>query len=93
MQLKEDTFVGKKYKDFYEKKGYVPDIFNPYNNIEIENVVPTITTTSGSTTTSSTVLIKEATAKGYAEATNGDGVYQPSRAKAWRSSKRNDPNY
>ena len=73
--IKEDTFVNKKYKDFYEKKGYVPDIFNPYNNIEIENVAPTITTQSGSTTTSSTVLIKEATTKGYAEAHDGDGIY------------------
>ena len=74
--IKEDTFVGKKYKDFYEKKGYVPDMFNPYNNIEIKNVAPTITTQSGSTATSSTVLIKEATEKGYAEAHDGDGVYR-----------------
>ena len=73
--IKEDTFVGKKYKDFYKENGYVPDFFNPYNNVEIKDVIPTITTQSASTTTSATVLIKEATTKGYAEATDGDGVY------------------
>ena len=41
----------------------------------LQNVAPTITTQSGSTTTSSSILIKEATAKGYAEAHDGDGVY------------------
>ena len=75
ISVKEDTFVGKKYKDFYEEKGYIPDTFNPYNKTELGDVAPTITTQSGSTTSSASILIKEATTKGYAEASDGDGVY------------------
>ena len=74
-EVKEDSFIAKKYREFYEEKGYIPDIFNPYNKTELGDVAPTITTQSGSTTTSSSILIKEATAKGYAEAHDGDGVY------------------
>jgi site-specific DNA-cytosine methylase len=73
--IKEDTFVGKKYKEFYEEKGYIPDTFNPYNKTELGDVAPTITTQSGSTASSASILIKEATTKGYAEASDGDGVY------------------
>jgi DNA (cytosine-5)-methyltransferase 1 len=56
--LKEDpTFVKKKYEDFYNKNGYIPELFNPYNEVEITNIAPTMTTQSGSMTSSSSVLI------------------------------------
>lgn len=54
-----DTFITKKYKDFYKKNGYIPKMFNPYNCIEITDYSPTQTTCCGGTTTSATVLILE----------------------------------
>ena len=125
----EDNFVKRKYDEFIDEKGYVPEIFNPYNKSEIKDVAKTITGECGSTTSSAThlivkeprlydqayqtaqenecedgdtidafnkkvnksgisptvttrpegfktaILIPEATKKGYAEATDGDGVY------------------
>ena len=50
-------FVISAYKEFYEKNGYIPEMFNPYNCSEITDIAPTLTSTCGSTTTSSTVLI------------------------------------
>ena len=52
-----DSFILKKYKEFYEKNGYIPKMFNPYHAKEITDVAPTITTYCGSTTSSATVLI------------------------------------
>lgn len=52
-----ETFVEKKYREFFEKNGYVPKIFNPYNCSEISDYAPTLTTKCGSATTTSTVLI------------------------------------
>lgn len=63
-------FVAKKYKEF----GNIPNMFNPYNKSEIKDIAPTQSTQCGSTTSSSTVLIKNATKKGYIEATDGDGI-------------------
>lgn len=54
-----DGFVNRKYEEFYSKYGYIPSIFNPYNCSEINDYSPTMTTQCGSTTSSSTVLIKE----------------------------------
>lgn len=54
-----DGFVNKKYEEFYSKYGYMPSMFNPYNCSEINDYSPTMTTKCGSTTSSSTVLIKE----------------------------------
>ena len=78
----EDNFVKRKYDEFIDEKGYVPEIFNPYNKSEIKDVAKTITGECGSTTSSAAhlivkekILIPEATKKGYAEATDGDGVY------------------
>ena len=45
------------YKEFYEKYGYIPEMFNPYNCSEITDIAPTLTSACGSTTASSTVLI------------------------------------
>ena len=52
-------FVFKKYKKFYEKNGYIPKMFNPYNETEITDIAPTLLTCCGSTTSSATVLIIE----------------------------------
>lgn len=70
-----DGFVAQKYRNFYDKNGYIPNAFNPYNESEIIDITPTLTSQSGSTTSSASILIKEATEKGYAEAQDGDGVY------------------
>ena len=51
-------FVSKKYNEFVDKKGYIPDMYNPYNNSEIKDIAPTQTTQCGSTVSSSTVLIR-----------------------------------
>ena len=84
MVLVKDGYVSKKYKEFYEENGYIPDMFNTYNKKEITNVSPTLTTECGSTTSSSTILIKNATKQGYLEATDGDGIDISSRMKYHR---------
>ena len=77
----EDNYVKRKYDEFIDENGYMPEIFNPYNKTEIKDVAKTITGECGSTTSSAAHLIKEtikmpeATKKGYAEASDGDGVY------------------
>lgn len=57
--VKELSYVEKKYKDFFDKKGYIPEMFNPYNESEIKDVAPTQSTYSGSITSSAAVLKKE----------------------------------
>lgn len=54
-----NNYVAKKYNNFYKKKGYIPDIFNPYNETEIKGIAPTLSTQCGSKTSSATVLLKE----------------------------------
>ena len=49
-------FVTKKYLEFYEKNGYIPKMFNPYNQTEITDICPTLSTQCGSTTSSATDL-------------------------------------
>ena len=52
-------YVNKKYKEFYDKKGYLPNMFNPYNCYEIVDYAPTITSQGDSITKSGTILIIE----------------------------------
>ena len=54
-----NDFVLKKYKEFYKKNGYIPEMFNPYNQTEVTDICPTLSTCCGSTTSSATVLIIE----------------------------------
>ena len=63
-------FIYKKYNEY----GDVPKMFNPYNKSEVIDIAPTQSTQCGSTTSSATVLIKEATKQGYKEAYDGDSV-------------------
>lgn len=37
-------YVSKKYDEFSKKKGYVPEIFSPYNMTEVKEKSPTLTT-------------------------------------------------
>lgn len=73
----EDNYVKRKYDEFIDENGYMPEIFNPYNKTEIKDVAKTITGECGSTTSSAShlILMPEATKKGYVEANVGDGVY------------------
>ena len=52
-------FVSKHYENFIKENGYIPDMFNPYNESEITNIAPAQTTQRGSTGSSASVLIKE----------------------------------
>ena len=55
----EPSFVSRHYQNFYDKHGYTPEMFNPYNESEIKDVAPTQTTQCGSTVSSATVLIDD----------------------------------
>lgn len=68
------VYVLNKYKEFIEEKGYIPNMFNPYNKTEIKDIAPTQSTCCGSSTSSATILVKENTKKGYAEAKEGDSI-------------------
>ena len=54
-----NSFVLKKYKEFYEEHGYIPTMFNPYNCTEIIDIAPCVTTNCGGTGCSASVLIIE----------------------------------
>ncbi len=73
--IEEKSFVQKKYEKFIEEEGYIPEMFNPYNEKEVKDVAPTQSTYCGSMTSSATVLIKNNTKQGYLEASDGDGCY------------------
>lgn len=55
----EDGFVEKKYNNFIKEKGYIPEMFNPYNESEIKEIAPTQTTQCGSMASSATVMVLE----------------------------------
>ena len=52
----DNPFVQKKYEEFIEKNGYMPEMFNPYNCSEITDAAPTLTAQGASVTKSATVL-------------------------------------
>lgn len=58
--IEEKSFVQNKYEKFIEEQGYIPEMFNPYNEKEIKDVAPTQSTYCGSMTSSATVLVSEA---------------------------------
>lgn len=53
------TWLEKKYAEFYEKHGYIPEYFDLYNAREIVDFAPTQTTSSNGAMGSGTVLIVE----------------------------------
>lgn len=52
------AFARSKCQEFYNKNGYLPEMFNPYNQAEIKEVAPTQTTSCDRSCSSATVLIK-----------------------------------
>lgn len=55
----EQKAITRNYKSFIQKKGYIPELFNPWNKKEISNVSPTQTSNCGSNFSTSTVLKAE----------------------------------
>lgn len=54
------TWLEKKYTEFYEKHGYIPEYFVPYNGTECTDYAPTLTANSNTSPThAGTVLIAE----------------------------------
>lgn len=49
-------YVNKKYEEFQEEHGYIPEFFNPYNKSELSDIAPTLTAQGESITKSGTVL-------------------------------------
>ena len=58
------SYVNKKYEEFIEEKGYIPEMFNPYNKTELKDLAPTLTAQGDSITKSGTVLMCDATKQG-----------------------------
>ncbi len=56
-KILEDGFVERKYNNFIKEKGYVPEMFNPYNESEIKEIAPTQSSQCGSMTSSATVMV------------------------------------
>lgn len=54
-----------KYRSFYEKHGYIPRIFHPYNEADLRGVCSTITTNTGTTTGIGTVLVSSVGGKDH----------------------------
>lgn len=58
--VEKQSWLEKKYAEFYEKYGYIPEYFEPYNCREIKDYAPTLTTKShGDMTKCGSVLITE----------------------------------
>ena len=55
--LTRSKWVNDKYKNFYEKNGYLPEFFDVYNGIEIKGIAPTISTRSNGAMGSGTTLV------------------------------------
>lgn len=55
--LTHSPYVNKKYKDFYEKHGYLPKYFDVYNGLEVKDYAPTISTRSNGAMGSGTLLV------------------------------------
>lgn len=55
---KEIPYIERKYQEFFDKNGYIPDMFNPYNVAEIKDIPPTQTSNCGGSANSSTVYKK-----------------------------------
>lgn len=57
--VEKQSWVEKKYAEFYEKHGYIPEYFDVYNGLELKNIAPTLSTRSNGAMGSGTVLIAE----------------------------------
>lgn len=59
MVMEKPTYIAKCYKKFVDKNGYIPELFNPWNEKEIDEITPTQTANCGSNAATSTVLKAE----------------------------------
>lgn len=58
--VEKKSWLEKKYAEFYEKNGYIPEYFVPYNGTEVKDYAPTLTANSNTSPThAGTVLIAE----------------------------------
>ena len=90
-------YVSRKYGEFIDEKGYIPEMFVAYNKQEVHDVAPTLTGQCSCPSGSSAVLklekpikVKVATKQGYEEATAGDYVnitFPSSKTKRGRVGK------
>lgn len=55
----EYQFAKDKCMEYYNKHGYLPEMFNPYNQAEIKDIAPTQTVSCNRSCSSATVLIKD----------------------------------
>ena len=53
------SFAKRKSQEMLDEKGYLPEMYNPYNKKEITDIAPTLTTICDRATNSSTILIKQ----------------------------------
>lgn len=99
--MEKGDYVARCYREFVEKKGYIPEKFVAYNRTEVGDIAPTLTGQCCSPSGSSAVLmmekdveptvaVKVATKQGYEEASKGDYVnitYPGSKTKRGRVGK------
>lgn len=93
----ESDFVAQKYGEFIAENGYIPELFNAFNEQEVKDVAPTLTGRCSCAGGMSAVLkleeplkVKVATKLGYEEAEKGDYVnitYPGSKTKRGRVGK------
>lgn len=57
--MSEHDYITRKYKEFYEKNGYIPEMFSAYNGSEVTDFAPTLCCSSGSPSGLGSVLILE----------------------------------
>ena len=55
---KEVSYIERKYQDFFDKNGYISEMFNPYNAAEVKDIAHTQTSNCGGSTSSATVYKK-----------------------------------
>lgn len=53
------SFAKRKSQKMLDENGYLPEMYNPYNEAEVVDIAPTLTTNCDRTTNSSTVLMKQ----------------------------------
>ena len=60
---KEVSYIERKYQEFFDKNGYIPEMFNPYNASEVKDIAPTQTSNCGGSASSATVYKKDSVFK------------------------------
>lgn len=55
---KEVSYIERKYQEFFDKNGYIPEMFNLYNAAEVKDIAPTQTSNCGGSASSATVYKK-----------------------------------